>query len=218
MFPDVLLFSGIQEEEIKSMLSCLGAVQKNYQKNEYVFHAGEPIESLGLVLSGSVHILIEDVWGNRRILQTAGAGEVFGESYACLPHQPVLVSVEAVENAEILFLNVSRVLMICPSSCPFHHRLVRNLLSILARKNVLLANKMDHVTRHTTREKIMAYLSSEAKRQKSRSFNIPYNRQQMADYLAVERSALSAELSKLQKEGLIAFSKNRFTVILTGED
>ena len=126
--------------------------------------------------------------------------------------------VEAVENAEILFLNVSRVLMICPSSCPFHHRLVRNLLSILARKNVLLANKMDHVTRHTTREKIMAYLSSEAKRQKSRSFNIPYNRQQMADYLAVERSALSAELSKLQKEGLIAFSKNRFTVILTGED
>ena len=130
----------------------------------------------------------------------------------------VLVSVEAVENAEILFLNVSRVLTVCPSSCPFHHRLVRNLLSILARKNVLLANKMDHVTRHTTREKIMAYLSSEAKRQKSRSFNIPYNRQQMADYLAVERSALSAELSKLQKEGLIAFSKNRFTVILTGED
>jgi len=204
------LFSGIEENEAEQLLSCLGAKTAAYLKNQYIFRAGETTSSAGLVLSGSVHILKEDVWGNRGILAEAQTGDLFGETYAVLPKRPLEVSAFAAENTEILFLSMHKILTICSSACRFHTLLIQNLLSVLAQKNLMLTEKMEHLTKRSTREKLLSYLSAEAQRQQSSAFEIPYNRQQLADYLSVDRSAMSGELGKLRDEGLLRFHKNRF--------
>ena len=159
---------------------------------------GETTAAVGLVLSGSVHIIQEDFWGERQILNDCGEGQLFGESYACIQSEPLMVSVIAAEKSEVLFLDINKVMTVCSSACTFHSRLIRNLLSIIAGKNLMLTRKIDHMGRKTIREKVLAYLSFHATKQGSRTFEIPFNRQQLADYLSVDRSALSAELSKMQ--------------------
>ena len=210
--PNTRLFQGMAPDEIQGMLKCLSAVQKEYKKDDYIFRMGESITSVGLVLKGSVYIIQEDFWGERHILSDCREGQLFGESYACVQSESLMVSVIASENSEILFLDVNRVLTICSSACVFHSRLIRNLLSVISEKNLLLTRKIDHMSRKTIREKLMAYLSFQATRHGNRTFEIPFNRQQLADYLSVDRSALSAELSKMQKDGLLSYQKNRFTL------
>lgn len=204
------LFQGFTKEEIKSLLECLNATAKQYQKGEYIFQTGEITEHFGMILEGKVQIVSDDYWGERQLLAGFQKGQLFGEAYACMEKTPLMVSALAVEKTEVLMLNAHRVLQTCTSACDFHRRLVENLVGILAKKNLTLTRKIDQVSKKTIRGKVLAYLSSEAGQQNSNEITIPFNRQQLAEYLAVDRSALSAELSKMQKEGIISYKKNHF--------
>lgn len=207
------LFCGIEEKEIESMLSCLSAEKKVYKKNEYVLRYGDSVESIGLVLSGSVNIIKEDCFGNCNIVAAIIPGQLFAESYACVMGTSLGVSVQAAQNSEILFMNIRRILTTCSSACAFHTRLIQNLVSLLAAKNLLMNEKLTYMSQRSIREKLLSYLSAESMKQNSSVFDIPFNRQQMADYLSVDRSAMSNELSKMRKEGILEFNKNHFSLL-----
>ena len=204
------LFKGIDPAEIEKLLNCLKSHEKTYQKNETIIRQGDIIHEIGLVLDGQAHIYHIDIWGNKTIISEIKASEFFLESYACALQQEIDLNVVATEITTILFLDISHLIRSCQHSCSFHHKIIQNLLSIVSNKNVLLTQKIHHLTRRTTQEKILSYLNSQALKNNSLTFEIPFNRQQLADYLAVERSALSSELSKLQKNGIIAYKKNTF--------
>jgi CRP-like cAMP-binding protein len=204
------LFYGMEEQEIETMLGCFSAEWRAFAKNDFLLRVGDEVDSLGLVLSGSVHIIQEDFWGNRNIIAEIGTGQVFAESYACTQGATLGVSVVAAEETAALFLNIRSVMTTCASSCAFHARLIRNLLSALAEKNLRMNEKLSHMTKRSTREKLLSYLSLESQRRGSAAFDIPFNRQQLADYLSVERSAMSSELGRLRDEGVLSFDKNHF--------
>lgn len=210
--PNTPLFRGMEEKDVPALLQCLGAVKKEYQKGEVIFAEGEPIECIGIVLSGMVMISCTDIWGNNSILGSAGPGAVFGEAYACIPGEPLLISASAAENTAVLFMNVARVLSTCTNACTFHTKLVRNLLTVCAYKSLQLSQRILHTGSKSIRGRLLSYFSECAKKSGSYSFEIPYSRQQLADYLNVDRSALCNELSKMQKEGLIQYQKNRITL------
>ncbi len=206
------LFSGVSEDELTAMLACLNAETRDFPKDDFILRAGNTVESIGLVLSGSVLVIQEDVWGNRNILSKAGSGQTFAAAFACAPGSVLNVSVIAETPAAVLFLNVKRILTVCPSACAHHSRIIRNLLGELAEKNLRFSEKLTHMGQRTTRAKLMSYFSAEAQRLGRYEFDIPFSRQQLADYLAVERSGLSLELSKMRGEGLIDFHKNHFVL------
>ncbi|MDD2956707.1 MAG: Crp/Fnr family transcriptional regulator [Oscillospiraceae bacterium] len=204
------LFLGVDEGEIESMLGCLGAKTQDYGKEEYVLREGDSPEAVGLLLSGGILIVQEDYWGNRNIRARIVPGQVFAEAFACVPGAVMDVSVLTDEKSRVLWLNVQRVLHTCPSACAHHSRMIRNLLSDLAENSLRANEKLTHISRRSTREKLLSYLSAEARRQGRAEFFIPFNRQQLADYLSVERSAMSAELSRMQRDGILSVDKNRF--------
>ena len=195
------LFHGVREDEIEHLLSCLGAREKTYQKNEIIFRAGSAVSEIGLVQSGSVNIVVNFYWGNSNIFGHVEKGMIFAENYAAIPGKELLCDVVAAEPCEILFLNLTKLLTTCTSGCSFHQRLIHNLLRISAMKSLNLSSRMMHTAPKSIRDKLLSYLSEQA---------IPFDRQQLADYLGVDRSALSNELSKMQKDGLISFKKNEF--------
>lgn len=207
-----VLFRGMTEQEAKDVLVCLQAETKKYQKGRTIYHMGDSIGAMGVVLSGSVNIENDDIWGNKNILDNIGPGQVFGETYACLPREPLMVNVIAAETTEVLFLDVSRLLTTCPNVCGAHHRLVQNLLWVTTQKNLTLSRKIFHTTPKSIRGRLLSYLSTQAVRTGSGHFIVPFNRQQMADYLCVDRSAMSNELSKMKQEGLLDFHKNEFWI------
>lgn len=204
------LFSGISETELAAMLSCLETREECFPKDTFLLRTGETAESIGLVLSGSVLVVQEDIWGNRNILSKAGPGQSFAAAYACAPGSLLNVSVLAETPVTAMFLNVKRVLNVCPSACEHHSRIIRNLLGELAEKNLRFGEKLTHMGQRTTRAKLMSYFSAEAQRLGTYEFDIPFSRQQLADYLAVERSGLSLELGKMRSEGLLDFHKSHF--------
>ncbi len=206
------LFSGITEEELTDMLSCLDTRKENFSKDTFLLRVGDKVESIGFVLSGSVLIIQEDVWGNRNILSKAGQGQTFAAAYACAKGSVLNVSVVAENYVTVMFLNIKRVMNVCPSACSHHSRIIQNLLGELADKNLSLGEKLTHMGQRTTRAKLMSYLSAEAQRLGKYEFDIPFSRQQLADYLAVERSGLSLELGKMKKDGLLDFHKNHFVL------
>lgn len=206
------LFSGISAEEASAMLSCLQAEKKDFPKEAFLLHAGDTAESIGLILSGSILVIQEDIWGNRNILSKAGPGQTFAAAYACAPGSVLNVNVFAETPVTALFLNVKRILNVCPSACTHHSRIIRNLLSDLAEKNLRFSEKLTHMSQRTTRDKLMSYLSAEAQRLGTYEFDIPFSRQQLADYLGVERSGLSLELGKMRSEELLDFHKNHFAL------
>lgn len=211
------LFTGISVCEAEKMLWCLGAEERCFLKGEVIYREGEIIRDLGIVLSGSVQIENDDLWGNKSILDRIGPGNVFAETYASVPSEPMLVRVVAAQRAEILFLDVTRILEGCSNCCSWHNRLIRNLLEISAQKNLNLSRRIFHTSSKTIRGRLLSYLSFQARKQGSDSFVIPFNRQQLADYLSVDRSALSNELSKMQKDGLLTFCRNQFSLIRKDE-
>ncbi len=211
--PASKLFQDITQADADSVLSCLSAVRKTYKKGERIFHAGDIAKIMGFVVSGAVEIYRDDYWGNRQIIGTVYAGDLFGESYACMPGTILMITAQAVEETEILFLDVNRILTTCSPACEFHSRLIHNLLYILAEKNLMLTRKIDHMGQRNIREKVMAYLSFQMEVNQSGKFEIPFNRQQLADYLAVDRSALSAELSRMKRDGLIRYERNQFEIL-----
>lgn len=203
------LFRNISPADLASLLDCLDARERAYEKGAWLLRRGERTDRLGLVLSGTVHILREDFWGSRSIVGLAGPGEIFAESYA-LAGEPLEVSVLAASDARVLFLRVETALTGCG-------QLTRNLTALLAEKNLTLTRKMRHMARRTTREKLLSYLSAQALRSGGPEFDIPMDRQQLADYLAVDRSAMSAALGKLRDEGVLEFRKNHFRLLEPGE-
>ena len=207
------LFTDIAEKDITSMLNCLMMKQKKYDKNEYIIDSTKKIYEVGIVLSGRINIIREDYWGNRNILTTLEKGELFGEAFACTQTNLNLFSIVAAEKCEILFLNYQKIISPCHRACVFHSQLIQNMLYLVAKKNIMLTTKIEHLTQKTTRKKILSYLSSIAIKQGSNIFTIPFNRQELADFLSVERSAMSAELSKMQKDGLIKYHKNNFKLL-----
>lgn len=208
-----ILFHGASPEEVRMMLDCLGTETRRYQRGSIVYHMGDVVNSMGILLSGSVSIENDDVWGNKSILDKIGPGQVFAETYACVPNEPLMISIVATEPTEILFLDMSRVLHICSNACSLHNQLIRNLLSVALQKNLSLSRRIFHTSSKSIRGRLLSYLSFQATQHGSCDFRIPFSRQQLADYLSVDRSALSNELGKMQKEGLLRVERNHFTLI-----
>ena len=207
------LFSGVGEEDISSLLSCLGARKKEYKKGEYILREGEHIRDIFILVEGKIHIQKDDYWGNRSILSVISVGEMFGEGYAALESGALLNDVVAVEVSSVIFFDVKRILTTCSSACRFHNMIVQNMFFAISDKNRKLVQKLGYMSGRTTRTKLISYLSEEAKRQGSSSFTVPFNRQQLADYLCVDRSAMSNELCKMRDEGMIKFEKSRFELL-----
>lgn len=207
------MFAGLGEEEIESMLSCLGARLKAYKKGEYVLRRGERLNDITILAEGKLHIQKDDYWGNRSILGLITQGEMFGEAYVAPESSTLLNDVIAVEDSAVIFFDVKRVITTCSSACRFHAMVVQNMFFAISEKNRKLVQKLGHMSGRTTREKLISYLSEEAEKQKSSSFAIPFNRQQLADFLSVDRSAMSNELCKMRNDGLLEFNKNQFRLL-----
>lgn len=212
LLANTALFRGASPQEAEAMLNCLGTAERGYTKGEQIYHSGDYVSDLGMVLSGSVLIQTDDLWGNTTVLDRIGPGQIFAETYACVPGEPLMVDVVAAEGTQVLFLNVERVLRVCSHTCAHHSKLIRNLLLLSAQKNLNLSRKIFYTSSKTIRGRLLSYLSYQARRNGTPSFTIPFNRQQLADYLNVERSALSNELSKMQRDGLLVVEKNHFTL------
>lgn len=207
------LFQGVSEEEILSMLLCLQAKIQFYKKGEYVVRQGDDIQNIMILVSGKLHIQYDDYWGNRSILNMISEGEMFGEAYSTPESGAVMNDVLAIEDSAVIFFDVNRIITVCSSACRFHSMVIQNLFFATLDKNRKLMTKLSFMSKRTTREKLIAYLSEEAKRNNSNIFSIPFNRQQLADYLSVDRSAMSNELCKMRDDKLITFEKNRFTLL-----
>ena len=206
-----LLFRGMDENALESMLRCIGAKNRQAQKGEILLLAGDRPEHIGVVLSGQLHILREDAQGNRALLSTVMPGEVFAEALCCAGVEESPVTVMAHTDAAILLLPYRRIPRTCPNACAHHAQLIENLLRLTAEKNLLLQSRMELIGLKTIREKVLRYLASFAPSQVE-NITIPFNREEMANYLCVERSALSHELTKMRRDGLIAYRKNCFAV------
>lgn len=206
------LFTGVAESELAALLDCLQAKQLHYEKDEFILLAGNPVTDVGIVLSGSVQIIQEDIWGNRSILAHISPGGLFAEAFSCAVTKQSPVSVRANESSDILLINYQKIITVCSSACVFHSRLISNMLRVLASKNIMLTKKLEFVTQRSTREKVLSYLSECALKADSKDFSIEYSRQELADYLSVDRSALSRELAQMKKEGVLDYSKNSFVL------
>ncbi|MFT3950908.1 MAG: Crp/Fnr family transcriptional regulator [Oscillospiraceae bacterium] len=207
------LFSGISKDDMDTLLGCLGVRKARYAAKEAIFIAGDRAEYVGALLSGRVLVVREDFYGNRSILAHIASGQLFAEAFACAGVETLPVSVFAEVESEILLLNFRKLLTVCTNSCGFHNRLIFNLMGIMARKNILLNRKTELLSMRSTRDKLLAYLSAEATNAGRAAFEIPFNRQELADYLAVDRSAMSAELSRLAAEGVLKYRKNQFELL-----
>lgn len=211
------LFYGIKETEMQSILNCLGAYVKEYQKEQYIFSREDNIDVVGIVLSGTVNMIREDLWGNKTLLVSIRDKELFGETFACGVNKNATVSFLAAENTKVLFLSLCCIMRTCSQVCKFHHRLIENMVMVIAEKNTILMDKVDIISKKTLREKVSTYLLQESGKQGSVYFDIPLGRVQLAEYLCADRSALTRELNKMRKEGLIDFEKNSFRILMSLE-
>ncbi|MBQ4178001.1 MAG: Crp/Fnr family transcriptional regulator [Lachnospiraceae bacterium] len=207
-----LLFRGLTPEEISAALDFLHAEEKRYTKGTGILHAGTLTDRMGLVLEGSVTIENNDMWGNRSILSHVGKGQFFAETYAYLSDEPMLVDVVANENCRILFLRIGSLRRSSPSVNSWGMTFVSNLLSVSAHKNLALSERSFHTAPKTIRGRVLSYLNTVSLQKDTHEFDIPFDRQQLADYLNLERSALSKELGKMQRDGLITVRKNHFII------
>ena len=205
------LFSNCAPTEIQAVLGCLTPKLGHYAQEETICPSGTCITGVGLVLAGEVRLEREDLWGNRSLLEIQLPGDIFGAACACLEQEPLRYRVAAgARRTTILFLEVQKLIQTCGNACQFHQRLIRNYLQLLAHSALQLNRKLEHTSRRTTREKLLSYLAEQSRLSGSLYFSIPMNRQELADYLAVDRSAMSAELSKLRREGLLDYDRNHF--------
>lgn len=207
------LFSDIEDENLPAMLSCLNAVVKSFGKKQTILAEGEPARYICIVLTGSAQIEQTDYFGNRSIVARVLPSELFGEAFACAGAESIPVNVTALEDTQILFIDCLRITLQCSNNCSFHRQMIYNLMKVVATKNLIFHQKIQITSKRTTREKLLAFLHLQAKQHDSSRFEVPYDRQELADYLQVDRSGLSAEISKLRREGIIKSHKNRFELL-----
>ena len=207
------LFSGVSDTEISAMLNCLQARILTIKKGEYVYREGEHLDAISVLVKGKLLVQNNDFWGNRNIINVIHVGEMFGEAYVA-PESGVLPNdVVAEEDSAVIFFNVRKILTVCSTACRFHSMVIQNLFFAISEKNRKLVAKIGHMSKRSTRTKLLSYLSEEAKKHNSSHFTIPFTRQQLADFLCVDRSAMSNELCKMRDEGLLKFEKNQFTLL-----
>lgn len=207
------LFSGVSDSEISAMLNCLQARSLSIRKGDYVFREGEHIDTITVLVEGKLLVQHDDFWGNRNIVNVIRTGEMFGEAYVSPDSGSLLNDVIAEEDSVVIVLDVKKILTVCSTACCFHSMVVQNLFFAISEKNRKLVQKIGHMSKRSTRAKLLSYLSEEAKRHNSRHFTIPFSRQQLADFLCVDRSAMSNELCKMRDEGLLLFNRNEFTLL-----
>lgn len=207
------LFFDVTDDNIITMLGCLKAKADIFDKNYTILSEGSPAKYIGIVLSGSVQITRTDYYGNRSILGNLCEGELFAEAFACMQTASIPVSVIANEKSEIMFIDCNHILHTCQKGCSHHQQLIYNLMKVLALKTIMFQQKIEITSKRTTREKLLAYLAICAKKNNKNSFKIPFNRQELADYLEVDRSGLSSEISKLRKEGILECRRNYFILL-----
>jgi CRP-like cAMP-binding protein len=203
-----MLFNNIEDKDMPSLLNCLTATIQKFDKNNIIFLSGNEISNVGIVLSGSVSVIKENISGDRNILANITSPDVFGETFACVEMKESPITVVANSKCEILFIEFKKIIKTCPTTCTFHSKLIENMLKLMSNKNIMLNAKLEILSAKTIREKLIAYLSNFGKKR----FTIPFNREQLADYLNINRSSMSRELSKMRDEGIIKFNKNKFEI------
>ncbi|MBO5275131.1 MAG: Crp/Fnr family transcriptional regulator [Clostridia bacterium] len=207
------LFQGIEPENLTALLGCLGARVERFGRDESIFTEGDPSEELGILLSGSVQILRMDYDGNRSIVANVAPSQLFAEAFACARVPAIPVDVIASSDCEVMLINAVRITHSCSNACHFHNRIILNLLQSMAKKTLMITQKIEVTSKRSTREKLLTYLQLRARENGSLDFFIPFDRQELADYLEVDRSGLSAEISKLRKEGMLWCEKNHFRLL-----
>ena len=212
LFRMIPLFRGITDQERETMLDCLRAREQRFAADSIILLAGQPADRVGIVLEGQAQVIREEFSGNRTILTALGPGDLFAEAFACASgeHKTLPVTVLATTESVVLLMDYRKILHACPSGCSFHQKLVENMLAVVADKNLMLNRRLGHLSKRSTREKLLSYLSEQATLHNSADFHIPFDRQELADYLCVERSAMSAVLSKLRAEGFLEVERNHF--------
>lgn len=207
------LFKDISPDEIPVMLDRLKAYTKSYKKDEFIRHSGDSADFIGIVLAGEIQVLQDDYYGNRSITAFIAEGSLFGEAFACAGIKQLPVDIMAAGNCTIMYLNSNAVFSGCDSRCQFHYTLIKNLLGIIAGKSIYLNQKLKYISQKTTAGKLLAYLNDRAKQNGTNEFVIPFNRQELADYLGVERSAMSAEISRLVRMGVLETRRSYFKLL-----
>ncbi|MGI5848732.1 MAG: Crp/Fnr family transcriptional regulator [Christensenellales bacterium] len=209
---NIALFAGIQENDLTNMLSCLNATAAHYRKGDYILMAGEETNDVGIVIFGEATEYKDDILGNRSVISLIHPANLFAEIFICAGMTVSPVTVEASAETDILWLSFNKIMTTCSTCCVFHNTLIKNMLGIIAKKNLALNEKIDHIAKKTTRQKLASYLIGQATLKNSNRFTISLDRQKLADYLCVNRSALSRELSKISSEGILSYNKNRFII------
>lgn len=209
----VVLFNGISGEEIEALISCLNGFKRHYKKNEMIFSLNEEVKYIGIIIEGNIQIVQEDFFGNKSIIAGFGKGNIFAEVFCAAKIKRIPVSVVAISESDILFIEYSKIMGGCSKKCPSHSKLHENLIKEIALKNIYLNQKITFLSKRNTRDKLLAYLLQCATESESKIFTIPFNRQELADYLFIDRSAMSKELSKLKEEGTLDYHKNQFKFI-----
>ena len=208
----VAIFQNVSDESLLHMLKCLEAYEQVYSKNDILVLAGDKVSSVGIILAGSAQIVKEDIMGNRNIVSEIGIADMFGEAFSCANVAKSPLTVLTTTGCTVMYIRFNRIVTTCSSSCSFHTKLIENMLSLIAQKNIFLNNKIDILSQRSTREKLMAYFSMQIQRTGKNRFRIPFSRDELADFLCVNRSALSRELSKMKQEKILDFDRNEFEV------
>lgn len=207
------LFRGIQAEDLESLLHCLSARELKTRRGDFILSSPGTQPLIGVVLEGSVQMIIEDSFGKRSLVTVLPTGSVFGESYSCVKARSRTIAYQANESSRVLLLDYGRILHACKLVCRFHHRMIENMVELIAQKNLELVEKLEVISCVTIREKLLTYLSREAARAGESTFTVPMSRTALAEYLCVDRSAMTRELSHMREEGLLAFEKRQFTLL-----
>ena len=204
------LFQGVEEIDLEAMLSCLGATERKYRKNDVILLAGTKVTSVGILIEGNAQITRDDAEGNRAILSELEKADLFAEAYVAAGAAEIPVTVIATDHCRIVWIPFSKIIGTCSTACSFHRTLVQNMMRVIATKNILMNEKMRILSCKTTKEKLMTYLADYSERIGKNKFKIPFSRNELADFLSVDRSAMSRELSKLKAEGHLDYHKNEF--------
>lgn len=210
---DCMLFADISEEDLKKTLDCLNAKVKKYKKASTIILEDDEISFVGVMLSGVIQVVKEDYLGNKNILTELSVSEIFAETFVCAELNRSPVTVISLTDCVILFVDYNKIIAKCQSSCPFHTKLIQNMLRIIANKNLILNQKIEFISKRTTREKLLSYFAVQVAKSKNKSFTIPFSRNELADFLCVDRSAMSRELCKLRDKGVLQFKGNKIEML-----